>query len=117
MARVAQMSAQVRDPGPDNVSPWEARRFIRPYQDRLEIWTAETAQLAATRSGDRDQHFDLKVNALLQLLAATQKELDVDLKTASPELARHSLVRDIKRALGRLSEALSSELGQARNIL
>ncbi len=95
-----------RVPNPDKVVLWEARRFVRPFQDKLEVWTAEAARLGAVRAGDRNSDYRGKVSLLLQLVIETRAEFQRMSEIQSSEVARHSLVRDIRRAFERLDQAL-----------
>ena len=95
-----------RSPNPDVLVLWEAKRFVGPFQHRLETWTAETVRLGAVRIEERNAAYQAEVSALRFLVTETREELEQLSAIQQAGVKRHSLVRDIKRAFERINQAL-----------
>ena len=96
-----------RADNPDRVVLWAAQRFVRPYQEKLETWLRESARLAAMLALHRGEADRAKIAALRVLVSHTLTEFELAEREVSEEVRRHSVVRDIKRAIIRLAESLS----------
>ena len=83
--------------------------LVAPYQAKLDQWQTRVAVLKARRSARRADTKDESAEAskLNGLVIVARGALLAEQRSADAAVAQHSLVRDVDRALKRLSDDLA----------
>lgn len=86
----------------------DARRIVAPAQKALDGWQRELAHIrTALALRSTHQHALIeRALAVVPLVVAQRVELDQRAAETSSEVASHSLIRDVRRALSRLVDEL-----------
>lgn len=83
-----------------------AKDFVRETQLLLDPWLTQAAHLRAQHGLGRDRDFQERARTLGKVVATELFEFDRRVEAAQPEIAEHSVVRDVRRSLVGLLESL-----------
>lgn len=106
--------ARPRLPNPDSVHAKIARRLVQPVQLQLDHWQSRVAFLKAMTLRDRTDLAPIRDEAaeLATLAISARIDFEAVLTTVSPLVAKTSIVRDVEKALRRVTADLEVLAGR-----